>query len=108
MQETLPGKCLTFVDANDPVFIISRIAHTVDTTYGSNNDYISSSTKQTTGCSQPELIKFCINAKIFFNVYITYRHIRFGLIVIIIGNEVFNSIFRKELSEFTVKLCNQC
>ena len=45
-----------------------------------------------------------IDGRILFNEKIARRHISFGLIVVVVGNEVFDSVVREELTHFTVEL----
>ena len=41
---------------------------------------------------------------ILFNKSIRVRNVGLGLIIIVIGNEIFNSVLREELSELTAQL----
>ena len=56
---------------------------------------------------QSEFIEFFIDRKIFFDVCIADRHVRLWLIVVVIRNEITNSVFGKKLFEFAIQLCNQ-
>ncbi len=54
-----------------------------------------------------QIIDFIIYGRIFFNIRIRGRHVGFRLIIIIITDEIFHRIFRKELFEFCIKLSGQ-
>ena len=49
-------------------------------------------------------IDLIIDLRVLFNIHITPRYIRLGLIIIIIGNKVLYRVFGKELSEFRTQL----
>ena len=55
------------------------------------------------GC-KPHLFDMLIDGRILFNEKIARRHISFGLIVVVVGNKVFDSVVREELTHFTVEL----
>ena len=49
-----------------------------------------------------------VNAQIFFYVYIGYRQVGLGLVIIVIGDKILDSIFGKEGFKFPVKLGGEC
>ncbi len=54
-----------------------------------------------------QAIDMIIDGRIFFDISIGRRDIGFGLIVIVIGDEILNRVFRKELLVLRVELCGQ-
>ena len=54
-----------------------------------------------------QFIYFLVNGTVFFYIGIRCRHISFRLIIIVIGNKIFNSVFRKKLFKFRTKLSRQ-
>ena len=48
-----------------------------------------------------------INRGIFFNEKIAARHIGFGLIIVVVRNEVLDRVIRKEFPHFGIKLRGQ-
>ncbi len=50
------------------------------------------------------LINCIINRRVLFYIAVRLRDIGFGLVVVIVGDKILNSIFGKKLLEFTEKL----
>ena len=59
------------------------------------------------GRADPELVNLVIDAQVLFYIGVGDGNIGLRLIVVIIGDEVFHGVFRKEGLEFTVKLGGQ-
>src|SRR5688572_27543538 len=106
MEKSLAGQGLSLVDADDAIFVICGIAHTINAAYGRYNNDIPAAAEQTAGGSQAQFIQFIIDAEIFLNIYIANGHIGFRLIVVIIGNKILYGVIREEMAEFAVKLGN--
>src|SRR5664279_1799222 len=88
MQKTLTRNSLSAFYANDTVFELFRVDNTVNAAYGRYDNNIASATQQL-GCRlQSKFIELFINRKVFLNISITYRHICFRLVIVIIGNEI--------------------
>ena len=51
-----------------------------------------------------QLIDLLVDGTVFFNIGIRLRNVRFRLIVIVVGNEVFHGVIREKLAELTAKL----
>ena len=54
-----------------------------------------------------KFIYFVVDGKVFFDVRIGGRNIRFGLIVVVIRYEVLYSVFGKKFAEFVTELSRQ-
>ena len=54
-----------------------------------------------------KLINLVIDRAILFDISIAGRHIGLGLVVIIVGNEVFHRVIGEKLLELTIKLAGQ-
>ena len=55
-----------------------------------------------------QLINFIIDRRIFRNISVRLRHIRFRLIIIIVGNKILDGILREKFFHFSVQLPRQC
>ena len=60
------------------------------------------------GCGEPEPFKFVVNGRVLFYVKVPVRDISLGLVIIIIGNKIFDGVLRKKLLELHVKLGGEC
>ena len=56
---------------------------------------------------QTQLVNLLIDRRIFRNVSVRRRNIRLRLIVIVIGNEILDRIFREEFLHLPIKLCRE-
>ena len=54
-----------------------------------------------------QLVYFVVYGGVLFYINILSGHIRFGLIIVVIGNEILNGVFRKKLAELAAKLCRK-
>ena len=55
-----------------------------------------------------QFINLVIDTRVFLDVRIGLRDIRFRLIIVIETDKVFNRIVREKLFKFTVKLSSEC
>ena len=95
MQYLLTVNNLTKAQRQYHIIIFLRRTQTVDTGYTGHNNYIPAF-KQSTSGRVAQLINLVVNRSILFNISIGLRNIRFRLIIVIIRNKIFYSIFRKE------------
>ena len=54
-----------------------------------------------------KLVNLVVDGGIFFDVGVAGGYVGFRLVVVVVGNKVFNGIFRKKLFELSVELCRQ-
>ena len=87
--------------------IVFRTSQTVNTGNASYHDDIFP-LHQRGGRRQTQFIDFLVDRGIFCDISIRGRHICLRLIIIIIGNKIFHSVFRKEFFELPIQLCRQC
>src|SRR5207302_10592830 len=52
-------------------------------------------------------VEVLVDLSIFFDVNVALGDVGFGLVVIVIANEIMNGVARKEGAELLVKLCRQ-
>ena len=83
-----------------------RFPNTVNSRDRCHNDGVTS-LKNTFCGRQSHLLNMLINCRVFFDKKISARHVRFGLIVVVIRNKVLHCIIGKKFPHFGVKLCGQ-
>ena len=91
---------------NHHVEIIDRRPEAIDATDTGDNNHIVAA-DQGTGGQQSQAIDFFIDGGILFNVDVALRNVGFGLIVVVIADEVCHRIVREELAKLAVQLCGQ-
>ncbi len=83
-----------------------RVAQTVDATDRADDDGVGPLKERTRG-RQPQLVQLFVDRRLFFNVEITGRNVGLRLIVVVVADEVFDGVVRKELFELVVELRGQ-
>ena len=83
-----------------------RRSQAVDAAHRRNNQRIAA-LKQRTRRRQPQLVEFIVDGRFFFDIKISRRNVRLRLVVVVIGDEIFDRIVRKEVLELVVKLRRQ-
>ena len=103
MIPVLPG---TVPDGDRHVRIFLRFTETVNAgNRGDDDDIIT--LVQGSHRRAAQLIDLVIDIRILLDVGIRRREIRLRLIIIIVGNEILDRIFREELLHLGIKLCRQ-
>ena len=86
---------------------IFRISDTVKTRHARNHDDIPPPGKQRSRGPQAEFLDLLVDGEVFFDVGVGCRKIGLRLVIVVIGNEIFHGVLRKERLEFAVELCRQ-
>ena len=97
---------LADLNRNDQTGIVFRRAKAVDTGHGRDNDNIPAR-QQGMGSRVPELVDVVVDGRVLLNIRIGRGNIGFRLIIVVVADEIFNGVFRKQRTEFIVKLCCQ-
>ena len=86
--------------------VFLRVTQAINTrNAGNNNNILSLHQRRRGGMAQ--LINFIIDRGILFDIGIRTWYIRFGLIIIIIADEILHRIFGEELLQLVIKLCRK-
>ncbi len=56
---------------------------------------------------KPQLVELVIDGRFFFDIKVRGRNVSLGLIIVVIRDEIFHRVVRKEALEFVVKLGRQ-
>ncbi len=64
--------------------------------------------EQCLGRRQTHLLDMVIDRGVFLDIRVGRRDVGFGLVVIVVGDEILNGVVRKELAHFAVELGGQC
>ena len=84
-----------------------RAAKAVNTGNAGDDNHVSALRKRS--CRRKtQLVDLVIDRRVLGNIGVRLRHVGFGLIVIVIGNKVFDRVLGKELFHLPVKLSGQC
>ncbi len=62
---------------------------------------------QARGGAEPERLDVLVDRRVLFDVEIGRGHVRFGLVVVVVGDEVLDRVVGQELLEFAVELSGQ-
>ena len=83
------------------------LTNTVDGRHSSHHDHIAP-LQDTFGATQAHLLDVLVDRAVFFNEQVALRHIGFGLVVVVVTDEILHSVLGEKLAEFAVKLSSQC
>ena len=86
--------------------VVGRVADTVDARDAADDDGVTP-LQQRLGGRQAQLLDVLVDGGILLDEEITLRHIGFRLIVVVVRDEVLDSIFRKEVAHLGVELRRQ-
>ena len=86
--------------------VVGRIADAVDARHGGDDDRVLP-LQQRLGRREPHLLDVFVDRGIFFDEQIARRHVRFGLIVVVVGNEIFHRVLGEKFLHFRVQLRGQ-
>ena len=90
----------------DHFFIVFGGAESVDTRDGGNDDDVVAVEKGIGG-GEAKALNFGVNGSIFFDKGVGLGDIGFGLIVVVVGDEVFDGIVREKSFELGIELCGK-
>ena len=91
---------------NNHVFIVDRIAQTVDARHGRDDNHVPA-LGQRTRRAVAQTLDLVVDGGILFDVGIRLGNICLRLVIVIVGNEVFHGVFRKKLAELRAQLRSQ-
>ena len=80
-----------------------RVAQAVDGGYRSDDDRVAALQQRLRG-GKAHLLDVGIDGCVLFDVGVGRRHVRFGLVVIVVGDEILHGVAREELSKLAVEL----
>lgn len=94
------------IDVQHHLQIGFRAAQTVDARHRGDDDRVLA-LKQRFGRRQPHLLDVVIDRRVLLDEGVGRRHISFGLVVVVVGNEVFDGVVREERLELAIQLRGQ-
>jgi len=105
-QHIVQRVLLSHPQGNDHALIVDGVAQTVQAADRGNHDHVPP-LKQRRGRRVTEAVDLFIHGGVLFNVGVCVGDVGFGLIIIVVGNEVFHRVFREKLPEFRAELGSQ-
>jgi len=102
-QEALPSDRQTGAQLDAHGREILRRSEAVDAGDGGHHDHIATRNKRT-GRRDAQPLDLLVDRGILLNVRVARRHVRLGLVVIVVADEVFDGIVREEVFELGVEL----
>ena len=105
-EKQVTGYGITGLQTKTRVYEIHGITQTVQTAHRSNHDYILPAQKACGG-PQTKSVQFLVKACVLFDEHVPGRKICFRLVVIVVADEILNSIFRKESGQLAEQLGGQ-
>ena len=95
-----------FLHGNDQLGVIFGRAQTIDAGYRSHDDHVLAG-QQGVGGGVAQFVDIVVDGRVFFDIGIGRGDVGFRLIIIIITDEIFHGVVRKQSPEFAVQLGGQ-
>ena len=83
-----------------------RRAQAVDAAYRGDDDAVAA-LEQRPGGGEPQLVQLVVDRRFLFDVNVARRNVGFRLIVVVVGDEIFNRVVGEEALELVIKLRRQ-
>ena len=88
------------------VAVVFRVAQPVDAGHGSHDHHVRPR-KQGAGGGQAQAFDLVIDLGVFFDERIRLGNVRFGLVIVVVTDEVLHGVVRQEFLQFAVELGGQ-
>lgn len=105
-QKIVAVDVIADADREEHVAVLIRIGRRIDAGDGGDDDRVAPFQYGVDG-RHPKHVQLVVGHRVLFNIRIRLGHVRFRLVVIEIGNEVFHTVVRKQLLEFRIQLAGQ-
>ena len=102
-HERVPVVFHAGTERNDHVFIVNRVAQTVDAGHGRDDDHVPA-LGQRARRAVAQTLDLIVDGGILFDVGVRLGDVRLRLVIVVIGNEIFHGVFREKLAEFRAQL----
>ena len=106
MQQSFARDPHARLEKDEHAIVRIRIAQAVNARNTCDNDYVASF-EQRPGRRHPQPIDVLVNDCVLFDVRIRSWDIGLGLVIIIVRNEIFDCVIRKQRPKFLVELSGQ-
>ena len=83
--------------------ILGRVTDTVNGGHGGNDNHVIAR-HQVFGGRKAHLLDVLVDRAVFFYEQITAGYIGFGLVIVVVGDEIFHRVFGEKLAHFGIKL----
>src|SRR5215469_10804284 len=102
-QKGFTRSLVAFFQHDQHAVIRFRRSEAVNAGDGGNNDDVAALEKRPGG-AHAQFVEFVVDGGFFVDVQVGGRDVGFGLVVIVVADEIFDGVFRKERFELVVKL----
>jgi len=106
-SDVFAADALAFFEEEQHAVVGFRRAETVDARDGADDDGVAP-LEEAAGSGETEFIQFFIDCCFLLNEEIARGDVGFGLVVVVVGDEVLDSVVGKELFELVVELSGKC
>ena len=86
---------------------ILRVAASVEARNARDDDHVPPSGQEGGGGAQPHLLDLGIDREVFFDIGVRRGQVSLGLVIVVIGDEIFDGVLREKVFELPVKLRRQ-
>ena len=103
-KEVVAGDALAYFDVHSAALELFGVADAVDAAHRTDHDDVAPAAQQGRGGTQAEFVEVVVDCQVFFDISVGGGDVSLWLIVVVVGDEVFDSVVREELLELAVEL----
>ena len=86
---------------------LGGVADAVDAADGADDDDVAAPAEQGRGGAKSQLVELVVDLKVFFNIGVGGWYVGLGLVVVVVGNEIFDGVVGEKLLELAIELRRQ-
>ena len=105
-QESFARSLVALFEHDQHAIVSFRRTEAVDAGDRSDNDDVTALEERTRG-AHAQLVKLIVDSCFFIDIKICRRDIGFGLVIIVVADEILDGVFRKKRFELVIELCRQ-
>ena len=91
LQNLAPGNALAHFEHQHQLAVLARIAQAVDAGDRRHDDHVLALHQRGSG-AQAQALDVFVDRRVFFDVRVRRRHVRFGLVVVVVRDEVLDGV----------------
>ncbi len=107
IEQFLPRQVFALLDLDGIGVEVGGVPDPVETGYGADDDDVVPPGEQRAGGAEPQFLNLVVDGEVFLDVGVGGGEVGFGLVVVVVGDEVFDGVLGEKSAEFAIKLCGE-
>ena len=103
-EEVVAGDALAYFDVHSAALELIGVADAIYAAHRTDHDDVAPAAQQGRGGTQAEFVEVVVDGQVFLDISVGGSDVSLWLIVVVVGDEVFDGVVREELLELAVEL----